>query len=102
MEPSPPTPSCLAYSDGVLKQVESELCIDTSRIMLEGFSQGGAMAWYLTGPRPGVFRAVVGHSGGGVSGVPSLSPVAYLGTSDISGNSQACQKHRMKDRGAAL
>ena len=87
-------PTDLAYSDAVLKQVESELCIDTSRIMLEGFSQGGAMAWYLAGAHPGVFRAVVGHSGGGVSGVPALSPVAYLGTlgtSDVSGNSQATQ-----------
>lgn len=87
-------PTDLAYSDAVLKQVESELCIDTSRIILEGFSQGGAMAWYLTGSHPGLFRAVVGHSGGGVSGVPALSPVAYLGTlgtSDVSGNSQATQ-----------
>jgi poly(3-hydroxybutyrate) depolymerase len=70
----------LAYADAVLKQVESELCIDTSRVMLEGFSMGGAMSWYLTGSRPGVFRAVVGHSGGGVGGIPTLSPVAYLGS----------------------
>jgi poly(3-hydroxybutyrate) depolymerase len=71
----------LAYADAVLKQVESELCIDTSRVMLEGFSLGGAMSWYLTGSRPGVFRAVVGHSGGGPVGtIPTLSPVAYLGT----------------------
>jgi len=87
-------PTDLAYSDAVLKQVENELCIDTSRIVLEGFSQGGAMAWYLTGSHPGMFRAVVGHSGGGLSGVPALSPVAYLGTlgtSDVSGNSQATQ-----------
>jgi poly(3-hydroxybutyrate) depolymerase len=87
-------PTDLAYADAVLKQVESELCIDTSRVMMEGFSQGGAMAWYITGSRPGVYRAVVGHSGGGVSGIPTLSPVAYLGTlgtSDVSGNSQATQ-----------
>jgi poly(3-hydroxybutyrate) depolymerase len=73
-------PSDLLYADAVLKQVESELCIDTSRVMLEGFSMGGAMSWYLTGSRPGVFRAVVGHSGGGVGGIPALSPVAYLGS----------------------
>jgi len=84
--------SDLAYADAVLKQVESELCIDTSRIVLEGFSQGAAMSWYLTGSRPGVFRAVVGHSGGGVSGIPALSPVAYwgsLGTDE--GNGQNTQ-----------
>jgi len=72
--------SDLAYADAVLKQVESELCIDTSKIVLEGFSQGGAMSWYLTGSRPGVFRAVIGHSGGGVQGIPMLSSVAYLGS----------------------
>jgi poly(3-hydroxybutyrate) depolymerase len=50
------------------------------------------MSWYLTGSRPGVFRAVVGHSGGGVSPIPALSPVAYwgsLGTAE--GNGQNTQ-----------
>jgi poly(3-hydroxybutyrate) depolymerase len=70
----------LAYAEAVWKQVEAELCIDTTRVVLEGFSQGAAMSWYLTGSRPGVFRAVVGHSGGGVSGIPALSSVAYLGS----------------------
>jgi poly(3-hydroxybutyrate) depolymerase len=88
----------LTYADEVLKQVESELCIDTSLVMLEGFSMGGAMAWIITCSRPGVYRAVVGHSGGGVSPIPSTcSPVAYLGSlglSDVSGNSQATQTDR--------
>jgi poly(3-hydroxybutyrate) depolymerase len=83
----------VAYADAVIKQVESELCIDTSRVMLEGFSMGAAMSWYLTGSRPGVFRAVVGHSGGGVGGTPALSPVAYLGSlgTGESGNGQNTQ-----------
>lgn len=83
----------VAYADAVLKQVESELCIDTSRVILEGFSMGAAMSWYLTGSRPGVFRAVVGHSGGGVGGTPKLSPVAYLGSlgTGESGNGQNTQ-----------
>jgi poly(3-hydroxybutyrate) depolymerase len=72
--------SDLTYADAVLKQVQSELCIDTSKIVLQGFSQGAAMSWYLTGSRPGVFRAVIGHSGGGVQGIPMLSPVAYFGS----------------------
>jgi poly(3-hydroxybutyrate) depolymerase len=84
--------SDLAYADAVLKQVESELCIDTSKVVLEGFSQGGAMSWYLTGSRPGVFRAVIGHSGGGVQGIPALSPVAYLGSlGTAEGNGQNTQ-----------
>jgi hypothetical protein len=72
--------SDLAYAEAVIEQVESELCIDTSKIVLEGFSQGAAMSWYLTGSLPGVFRAVIGHSGGGVGGIPTLSPVAYFGS----------------------
>jgi len=84
----------LEYTDAVIKQVESELCIDTSKVVLEGFSQGAAMSWFLTGSRPGVFRAVVGHSGGGVQGIPALSPVAYLGslgTQEMPNNSQKTQ-----------
>ena len=84
----------LEYAKAVLMQVESELCIDTSKVVLEGFSQGGAMSWYLTGSMPGVFRAVVGHSGGGVSPIPALSPVAYLGslgTQEMPNNSQKTQ-----------
>ena len=84
----------LDYTDAVMKQVESELCIDTSKVVLEGFSQGAAMSWYLTGSLPGVFRAVVCHSGGGVSPIPALSPVAYLGslgTQEMPNNSQTTQ-----------
>jgi len=87
-------PRDLTYADAVIKQVESELCIDTSKVVLEGFSQGAAMSWFLTGSRPGVFRAVVGHSGGGVQGIPALSPVAYLGslgTQEMPNNSQKTQ-----------
>jgi Phospholipase/Carboxylesterase len=85
-------PTDLVYADAVLKQVESELCIDTTKVVLEGFSQGGAMSWYLTGSRPGVFRAVIGHSGGGVQGIPTLSPVAYLGSlGTAEGNGQNTQ-----------
>jgi poly(3-hydroxybutyrate) depolymerase len=87
-------PRDLTYADAVIKQVESELCIDTSKVVLEGFSQGGAMSWFLTGSHPGVFRAVVGHSGGGVQGIPALAPVAYLGslgTDEMPNNSQKSQ-----------
>ena len=86
----------VAYADAVLKQVEGELCIDTSRVMLEGFSQGGAMSWVLTCSRPGIYRAVVGHSAGSPNfTAPSSCPaVAYLGSlglSDVGTNSQATQ-----------
>ncbi len=91
-------PRDLLYADEVIKQVESELCIDKSRVFLEGFSMGAAMSWFLTCSRPGVFRGVVGHSGGGVQVPSSLTcaPVAYLGSlgTGESGNGQNTQTDR--------
>ena len=82
------------FVDDILKSVEADLCIDTTRVELEGFSQGAAMAWTLTCSRPNKFRAVVGHSGGGVANPTTCQPVPYLGSlglSDVSGNSQKTQ-----------
>src|SRR5665213_184303 len=82
------------FADEVLKTVEGDLCIDTSRVELEGFSQGGAMVAILACGRPGVFRAAVGHSRGGLTAPTTCLPIPYLGSlglSDISGNSQATQ-----------
>jgi poly(3-hydroxybutyrate) depolymerase len=73
----------LAYVDAVLEAVEADLCIDTSRVMLEGFSQGAAQAWQLACSRPGVFRAAVGHSGGGVTNPTSCEPIPYLGSGGL-------------------
>ena len=84
----------VAYVDDILAQVTAALCIDTSRILMEGFSQGAAMAWTIACSRPNVFRAMVGHSGGGVASPTTCEPIAYLGSlglSDIGGNSQATQ-----------
>jgi len=72
-----------AYVQAVLKAVEADLCIDTSRIMLEGFSQGAAQAWQLACSLPGVFRAAVGHSGGGVTAPSTCKPIPYLGSGGV-------------------
>lgn len=83
-----------AFVDGILKAVQADLCIDNSRIELEGFSQGGAMVAVLACASPAVFRAAIGHSRGGLSSPTSCQPIPYLGSlglSDISGNSQATQ-----------
>ncbi len=84
----------LTFVDALLKAVEDDLCIDTSRVELEGFSQGGAMVATLACSRPGVFRAAVGHSRGGLTAPSTCQPIPYLGSlglSDVSGNSQATQ-----------
>jgi len=70
----------------ILKAVEADLCIDTSRVMLEGFSQGAAMSWTLACSLPGVFRAVVGHSGGGVANPSTCKPIPYLGSGGLQEN----------------
>jgi poly(3-hydroxybutyrate) depolymerase len=69
-----------AFVSAILDAVEADLCIDTSRIMLEGFSQGAAMSWTLGCGLQGVFRAIVGHSGGGVSNPSGCQPIAYFGS----------------------
>ncbi len=84
----------LTLVDAILKAVEADLCIDTSRVELEGFSQGGAMVATLACSRPGVFRAAVGHSRGGLTAPTTCQPIPYLGSlglSDVAGNSQATQ-----------
>ena len=74
------------FVDDILKAVEADLCIDTTRVELEGFSQGAAMSWTLACSRPGVFRAVVGHSGGGVANPTTCQPVAYFGSGGLQEN----------------
>jgi poly(3-hydroxybutyrate) depolymerase len=68
----------VALTDEILKQVEADLCIDTSRIELEGFSMGGAMVNTLVCTHPGVFRAAAAHSAGGQPLPASCQPIPYL------------------------
>jgi predicted esterase len=70
--------SDLAYVDAVLEELQSELCIDPSRIGLEGFSQGGAMAYTLACARPGLFWATVTHSPGGLPLPATCEPIPYF------------------------
>jgi len=70
----------VALTDEILKQVEADLCIDTSRIELEGFSMGGAMVNTLVCTHPGVFRAAAAHSAGGQPLPASCQPLPYFAT----------------------
>ena len=72
----------LALTDDILKEVEADLCIDTSRVFANGFSYGGAMTAMLGCQRPDVFRAVAVYAGGisGMSGAcTGTTPIAYYG-----------------------
>lgn len=78
----------VTFTDDILKQVEANLCIDTSHIELEGFSMGGAMTITLLCQRPGVFSAGVAHSAGGQPMPTSCQPVPYfasLGSQEAGG-----------------
>jgi poly(3-hydroxybutyrate) depolymerase len=80
------------FVDDILAQVEGDLCIDTSRVQLEGFSQGGAVVWTLACARPDVFRAAVVHSGGGLTRPATCEPIAFmssLGQQESMGAGQA-------------
>jgi pimeloyl-ACP methyl ester carboxylesterase len=84
----------LTFVDEMLKTIEADLCIDTSRVEIEGFSQGAAMVAVLACQRPGVFRAAVGHSRGGLTAPSTCQPIPYLGSlglNDVGTNSQATQ-----------
>jgi poly(3-hydroxybutyrate) depolymerase len=89
-------PRDTTFTSDILKQVEADLCIDTTRIELEGFSMGAAMVWSIACNIKGVFRAAVGHSGGGVAAPTSCEPIAYLGSGGTgeSGGSQAGQSDK--------
>jgi poly(3-hydroxybutyrate) depolymerase len=79
-------PTDLTFVDQILTAVEADLCIDTSRIEIEGFSQGAALVWNLACQRPGVFRAAVGHSGGGLAAPTTCQPIAYFGSGGLQEN----------------
>jgi poly(3-hydroxybutyrate) depolymerase len=74
----------VTFTDDLLKQVEADLCIDTSRVFANGFSFGAAMTYVLACVRPTVFRAVAVYSGsptltpGCANGI--ATPVAYYGS----------------------
>ncbi|HET9655430.1 MAG TPA: cellulose binding domain-containing protein [Kineosporiaceae bacterium] len=74
----------VVFVDDLVKQLEGDLCVDTSQVFSVGFSYGGAMSYALACERPNVFRAVAVQSGGGMSGCNgSGRPVAYLGVHGI-------------------
>lgn len=58
----------VAFTDAILDEVESGLCIDTSRVFAVGFSFGAGMSYALACARPDVFRGVALLAGAQLSG----------------------------------
>ncbi|HMA95528.1 MAG TPA: hypothetical protein VKP30_22720 [Polyangiaceae bacterium] len=69
------------FSRQLITLMESEFCIDKSRIFCEGFSMGGSMSYAMACGMGDVIRAVAAHSGGTMSGCAKHDkPVAYFMT----------------------
>lgn len=74
----------ITLMDNITKEIETDLCVDTSMVFSMGWSYGGAMSYALACARPSVFRAVVVYSGANLSGCNGgTQPVAYFGIHGI-------------------
>ncbi|MEH0819621.1 MULTISPECIES: cellulose binding domain-containing protein [unclassified Micromonospora] len=70
----------LTLFDDISRQVENDLCVDTSQRFALGWSYGGAMSYAVACARPTVVRAVTVISGANLSGCNGgTQPVAYFG-----------------------
>lgn len=76
------------FTDDMIKLVENDLCVDTTRIFAMGFSYGGGMTKALGCQRPKVFRAIAVYSGAdflsGGCDATTTSPIAYIGLHSVS------------------
>ena len=72
----------------LLQQLKDDLCIDTSHIGIEGFSQGGAMVWTLACGLPGTFRYAIVHSGGGLPMPQTCQKIPFFSALGDDGSGQ--------------
>ena len=77
-----------AMVSALLKQLQDDLCIDTTHVEIEGFSQGGAMVWTLACALPDTFRLAVVHSGGGLAMPKTCKPIPFLSSLGNDGSGQ--------------
>ncbi|MET8850712.1 cellulose binding domain-containing protein [Amycolatopsis sp. NPDC004625] len=74
----------VTFVDDIIRQLEGDLCVDTTQLFAVGFSYGAAMSYSLACSRATVFRAVAVQSGGQLSGCGGgTQPIAYLGVHGI-------------------
>ncbi|MGC4804608.1 cellulose binding domain-containing protein [Micromonospora sp. DT233] len=70
----------LTLFDDISRQIENDLCVDTTQRFALGWSYGGAMSYAVACARPTVVRAVTVISGANLSGCNGgTQPVAYFG-----------------------
>jgi poly(3-hydroxybutyrate) depolymerase len=70
----------LTFVDDMIKLIQGDLCVDTTRLFALGFSYGGGMSYAVACGRPTVFRAVAVYAGAELSGCSGgTQPIAYMG-----------------------
>ena len=75
----------IAFTDALVNQVQSNLCIDKSRIFATGFSYGAAMSNAVACSRANVFRGVALYAGAQLSGCDGgHSPIPFFAAHGIS------------------
>ena len=74
----------ITFTDDMIRQIQSNLCVDTTQLFSVGFSYGGGMSYALACARATVFRAVAVIAGAQLSGCSGgTQPIAYLGIHGI-------------------
>ncbi|MGC5286278.1 cellulose binding domain-containing protein [Micromonospora sp. DT231] len=74
----------LTLFDDISRQIENDLCVDTTQRFALGWSYGGAMSYAVACARPTVIRAVAVLSGANLSGCNGgTQPVPYFGIHGI-------------------
>ncbi|WP_036374440.1 RICIN domain-containing protein [Micromonospora sp. ATCC 39149] len=74
----------VTFVDDMIRQIQADLCVDTTQLFALGFSYGGGMSYALACARATVFRAVAVYAGGQLSGCSGgTQPIAYMGLHGI-------------------
>ncbi|MFJ8687885.1 cellulose binding domain-containing protein [Micromonospora wenchangensis] len=77
----------LTFVDDMMRQIESDLCVETTQRFAMGFSYGGGMSYAIACARASTFRAVAVYSGGQLSGCNGgTQPIAYIGIHGLRDN----------------
>lgn len=77
----------LALTDAIINQIQSNFCIDKSRIFATGFSFGAGMSNAIACARANLFRGVALYSGAQLSGCDGgTAPIAFFSTHGLDDN----------------
>ena len=90
----------IAFTDAILNQIQTNFCIDKSRIFATGFSYGAGMSNAIACARANVFRGVALYAGAQLSGCDGgTQPIAYFATHGLDDNVLSIAQGRsLRDR----